>query len=156
MTKSVDSLRSQRWFAPDNMRAFAHRQRTQQTGRKREDFEGRPVIAIINTWSDISTCHVHLRERANFVKEGIIRAGGYPLEMPAMSLGEVMVKPTAMLYRNFLAMETEELLRSHPVDAAPCMDVGNVEPARRFPARVLLAGRVEARPTESAQHMGST
>ncbi len=121
MTRSIDSLRSQRWFAPDSMRAFAHRQRTQQTGRKREDFENRPVIAIINTWSDISTCHVHLRERANFVKEGIIRAGGYPLEMPAMSLGEVMVKPTTMLYRNFLAMETEELLRSHPVDGAILM-----------------------------------
>lgn len=121
MTKSVDSLRSQRWFAPDNMRAFAHRQRTQQTGRKPQDFQNRPVIAIINTWSDISTCHVHLRERARYVKEGIIRAGGYPLEMPAMSLGEVMVKPTTMLYRNFLAMETEELLRSHPVDGAILM-----------------------------------
>ena len=103
------------------MRAFAHRQRTQQTGFKREDFIGRPVIGIINTWSDISPCHVHLRDRAQFVKQGIIRAGGYPLELPAMSLGEVMVKPTTMLYRNFLAMETEELLRSHPIDGAILM-----------------------------------
>ena len=121
MTKSIKSLRSQRWFAPDNMRAFAHRQRTQQTGHKREDFMNCPVIGIINTWSDISTCHVHLRERAQSVKEGVIRAGGYPLELPAMSLGEVMVKPTTMLYRNFLAMETEELLRSHPIDGAILM-----------------------------------
>lgn len=121
MSKPVESLRSQRWFSPDNMRAFAHRQRTQQIGYKPEDFRNRPVIAIINTWSDISTCHAHLRERARYVREGIIRAGGYPIEMPAMSLGEVMVKPTTMLYRNFLAMETEELLRSHPVDGAILM-----------------------------------
>jgi len=121
MAKRIEDLRSQRWFAPDNMRAFAHRQRTQQTGYKRSDFMNRPVIGIINTWSDISTCHTHLRERAQFVKEGIIRAGGYPLEMPAMSLGEVMVKPTTMMYRNFLAMETEELLRSHPIDGAILM-----------------------------------
>ena len=121
MVKRIEDLRSQRWFAPDNMRAFAHRQRTQQTGYKRSDFMNRPVIGIINTWSDISTCHTHLRERAQFVKEGIIRAGGYPLEMPAMSLGEVMVKPTTMMYRNFLAMETEELLRSHPIDGAILM-----------------------------------
>lgn len=71
MTKSIDLLRSQRWFAPDNMRAFAHRQRTQQTGRKRADFEGRPVIVIINTWSDISTCHVHLRERPIMSKKAL-------------------------------------------------------------------------------------
>ena len=114
-------LRSQRWFEPDTMRGFAHRQRTQQTGYKSSDFNGRPVIGIINTWSDISTCHVHLRDRAKFVKEGIIRAGGYPLELPAMSLGEVMVKPTTMLYRNFLAMEVEELLRCHPIDGAVLM-----------------------------------
>lgn len=121
MTKKIEQLRSQRWFAADSMRAFAHRQRTQQTGYKRSDFMGRPVIAIINTWSEISTCHVHMRERAKFVKEGVIRAGGHAIEMPAMSLGEVMVKPTTMLYRNFLAMETEELLRCHPVDGVILM-----------------------------------
>jgi dihydroxy-acid dehydratase len=119
--KSVESLRSQRWLAPDTMRGYSHRARLQQTGYRREDFAQRPVIAIINTWSDISTCHVHLRERASKVREGIIRAGGFPLELPAMSLGEVMVKPTTMLYRNFLAMEVEELLRSHPVDGVVLM-----------------------------------
>ncbi|MFB9887727.1 L-arabinonate dehydratase [Balneatrix alpica] len=121
MAKTLEQLRSQRWFADDSMRAFAHRQRTQQTGYRRDEFMGRPVIAIINTWSDISTCHVHLRERAQRVREGIIRAGGFPLELPALSLGEVMVKPTTMLYRNLLAMETEELLRSHPIDGAVLM-----------------------------------
>lgn len=100
------------------MRGFAHRQRTQQMGLRREDFLGRPVIAIINTWSEMSPCHIHLRERAQAVKRGVLLAGGYPVELPALSVGEVMVKPSTMLYRNFLAMETEELLRSHPIDAA--------------------------------------
>lgn len=98
------------------MRSFAHRQRLQQRGLRREEFLGRPVIAIINTWSDLSPCHAHLRERAEAVKRGILLAGALPVELPALSLGEVMVKPTTMLYRNLLAMETEELLRSHPVD----------------------------------------
>ncbi|CAH2602165.1 6-deoxy-6-sulfo-D-gluconate dehydratase [Rhodovastum atsumiense] len=111
-------LRSQRWYEPDTIRAFAHRQRTQQMGLRREDFLGKPVIGIINTWSEMSACHIHLRDRAETVKRAVWAAGGYPVELPALSVGEVMVKPTTMLYRNFLAMETEELLRSHPIDGA--------------------------------------
>ncbi len=111
-------LRSARWFEADDMRGFAHRQRTQQMGLRREEFLGRPVIGIINTWSEMSPCHVHLRARAEAVKRGVMLAGGYPVELPAMSVGEVMVKPTTMMYRNLLAMETEELLRSHPIDGA--------------------------------------
>ena len=88
----------------------------QQQGVRREDVMDRPIVAIINTWSDLSPCHAHLRERAESVKRGILMAGGFPVELPAMSLGEVMVKPTTMLYRNFLAMEVEELLRSLPCD----------------------------------------
>lgn len=118
MSKTIDQLRSQRWYATDDMRGFAHRQRSQQMGLRREEFMGRPVIAILNTWSDLSPCHSHLRERAEAVRRGVLRAGGYPVELPALSVGEVMVKPTTMLYRNFLAMEAEELLRSHPIDAA--------------------------------------
>ena len=110
------ALRSARWFEKDDMRGFAHRQRTQQMGLRREEFLGRAVIGIINTWSEMSPCHIHLRDRAAAVKRGILLGGGYPVELPAMSVGEVMVKPTTMLYRNFLAMETEELLRSHPID----------------------------------------
>ena len=72
---------------------------------------GKPVIGIINTWSEMSPCHAHLRDRAEAVKRGVWQAGGYPVELPALSVGEVMVKPTTMLYRNFLAMEVEELLR---------------------------------------------
>jgi dihydroxy-acid dehydratase len=116
--RPIESLRSQRWFAKDDIRGFAHRQRMQQQGLKREEFMGRPVIGIINTWSELSPCHAHLRDRANAIKRGILQAGGYPFELPAMSLGEVMVKPTTMIYRNFLAMETEELLRSLPLDGA--------------------------------------
>ena len=118
MTKTLADLRSRRWFAASDMRAFAHRQRAQQMGLRREDVLERPIIAIVNTWSDLSPCHAHLRERAEAVKKGVLMAGGCPLELPAMSLGEVMVKPTTMLYRNFLAMEVEELLRSLPVDGA--------------------------------------
>ena len=118
MPKSLADLRSRRWFAANDMRAFAHRQRAQQMGLRREDVLDKPIVAIINTWSDLSPCHAHLRERAESVKKGVLMAGGYPFELPAMSLGEVMVKPTTMLYRNFLAMEVEELLRSLPVDGA--------------------------------------
>ena len=114
--KTLAELRSRRWFADPGMRGFAHRQRMQQQGVRREDVMDRPMVAIINTWSDLSPCHAHLRERAEAVKRGILLAGGYPVELPAMSLGEVMVKPTTMLYRNFLAMEVEELLRSLPCD----------------------------------------
>ena len=114
--KTLADLRSRRWFAASDMRAFAHRQRVQQMGLRREDVLERPCIAVINTWSDLSPCHAHLRERAEAVKRGILMAGGMPFELPAMSLGEVMVKPTTMLYRNFLAMEVEETLRSLPID----------------------------------------
>lgn len=87
-------------------------------GYRREDFVGRPVVGIINTHSDLATCHQHLRQRAEDVKRGVLRAGGFPVELPTFSLGEVIVKPTTMLYRNLLAIETEELLRAHPIDAA--------------------------------------
>jgi len=119
--KTVEELRSHRWFASDDIRGFAHRQRMQQQGLVREEFMGRPVIGIINTWSDLSPCHAHLRERAQAVKRGVLQAGGYPLELPALSLGEVMVKPTTMIYRNLLAIETEELLRSLPIDGVVLM-----------------------------------
>jgi dihydroxy-acid dehydratase len=114
--KTLADLRSRRWFADTGMRGFAHRQRMQQQGARREDVMNRPMIAIINTWSDLSPCHAHFPQRVESVKKGILAAGGYPVELPAMSLGEVMVKPTTMLYRNFLAMEVEELLRSLPCD----------------------------------------
>lgn len=119
--RTPESLRSARWFAPDDLRSFGHRSRVLQMGYGYEDWMGKPVIAIINTWSDANQCHAHFRQRVEDVKRGVLQAGGFPLELPAISLSESMVKPTTMLYRNFLAMETEELLRSHPVDGAVLM-----------------------------------
>ena len=116
--KRPDELRSHRWFGVDDLRAFGHRSRARQGGYDAPDWQGKPVIGIINTWSDINFCHTHLRARAEDVKRGVLQAGGFPIELPAMSLAETYVKPTTMLYRNLLAMETEELLRSHPIDGA--------------------------------------
>lgn len=121
MKRSPESLRSARWFAPDDFRSFGHRSRVLQMGYGYEDWMGKPIIAIINTWSDANQCHAHFKQRVDDVKRGILQAGGFPLELPAISLSESMVKPTTMMYRNFLAMETEELLRSHPVDGAVLM-----------------------------------
>ena len=120
-TRDPSRLRSARWYAPNSMRASAHRQRTLAMGFRREEFADRPVIGIVNTWSEMSPCHAHLRERADAVRRGVWQAGGFPVELPALSLGEVMVKPTTMLYRNLLALETEELLRQHPIDGAVLM-----------------------------------
>ena len=119
--KTPDQLRSARWFAPDDLRAFGHRSRVMQMGYAPADWAGKPVIAIVNTWSDINQCHAHFKQRVDDVRRGILQAGGFPIELPAISLSEPLVKPTTMLYRNFLAMETEELLRSHPVDGAVLM-----------------------------------
>jgi dihydroxy-acid dehydratase len=120
-TKRPEDLRSHRWFGVDSMRAFGHRSRMTEMGFAREDFFGKPVIAIVNTWSDTNTCHSHMRQRAEEVKRGVWQAGGFPVELPAMSVGEQMTKPTSMMYRNFLAMETEELLRSQPIDGCVLM-----------------------------------
>jgi dihydroxy-acid dehydratase len=119
--KTAGQLRSARWFAPDDFRSFGHRSRVLQMGYAHEDWVGKPVIAIVNTWSDANQCHAHFKQRVDDVKRGVLQAGGFPLELPAISLSESLVKPTTMLYRNFLAMETEELLRSHPVDGAVLM-----------------------------------
>ena len=119
--KKLQDLRSQRWFGATDLRSFGHRSRTLQMGYAREDFLGKPVVGIINTWSDLAQCHSHFPERVEDIKRGIWQAGGFPVELPAMSLSEQFVKPTSMLYRNFLAMETEELLRQHPVDGAVLM-----------------------------------
>ncbi len=119
--KTKDSLRSARWFEPDDLRSFGHRSRAMQMGYGPEDWSGKPIIAIINTWSDINPCHTHFKQRVEDVKRGVLQAGGFPIELPAISLAEQYVKPTTMLYRNMLAMETEELIRSHPVDGAVLM-----------------------------------
>ncbi|MGH8748840.1 MAG: L-arabinonate dehydratase [Burkholderiales bacterium] len=121
MKKKPEDLRSHRWYGVKDLRSFGHRSRTAQMGYDRSDYQGKPVIAIINTWSDINHCHTHFKQRVEEIKRGVWQAGGFPLEMPAMALAETMQKPTTMMYRNFLAMETEELLRSYPADGAVLM-----------------------------------
>lgn len=118
MSGQPDQLRSHQWYGTDGLRSFSHRARTRQLGYLPEEHLGKPVVAILNTWSDINPCHVHLRDRAQAVKRGVWQAGGFPLEFPVSTLSETFQKPTPMLYRNLLAMETEELLRSYPVDGA--------------------------------------
>ena len=119
--KSPTDLRSHRWFGKDDVRSFGHRSRVRQSGFGAEELQGKPVIAVLNTWSDANPCHGHFRQRAEDVKRGIWQAGGFPMEIPALSLGEQYMKPTTMLYRNLLALEAEELLRSYPVDGAVLM-----------------------------------
>ncbi|HVY98050.1 MAG TPA: L-arabinonate dehydratase [Dongiaceae bacterium] len=119
--KTPETLRSARWFAPDDLRSMGHRSRAMQMGYAAAEWQGKPVIGIINTWSDINPCHAHFKQRVDDVKRGIFQAGGFAIELPAISLAEIFVKPTTMLYRNMLAMETEELIRSHPVDGVVLM-----------------------------------
>ncbi|RMF40367.1 MAG: dihydroxy-acid dehydratase, partial [Planctomycetota bacterium] len=119
--KDPSRLRSARWFAPDDLRSFGHRSRMKQMGFDDADFRDKPIVAILNTWSDLNTCHSHFPQRVQSVRRGILQAGGFPVEVPVMSLGEMLMKPTTMLYRNLLAMEAEEVLRCHPIDAAVLM-----------------------------------
>ncbi|WP_172332065.1 L-arabinonate dehydratase [Mangrovicoccus sp. HB161399] len=119
--KDADSLRSARWFAPDDLRSFGHRSRLMQLGYSEADFKGKPLIGILNTWSEINSCHSHFRERAQDVKRGVFQAGGFAVEMPSLSVDESFTKPTSMIYRNMLAMECEEMIRSHPFDGVVLM-----------------------------------
>lgn len=119
--KTATDLRSARWVAPDDLRSFGHRSRLMQMGYGPEDWVGKPFIGILNTWSDLNPCHAHFRDRAEDVKRGVLQAGGIPLELPAISVDESFTKPTSMMYRNLLAMETEEQIRSHPLDGVVLM-----------------------------------
>ena len=152
--RNADQLRSHRWFGPDDLRSFGHRSRLKGTGVGDRDYLGKPFIAILNTWSELNTCHSHLRERAQEIKRGIWQAGGFPVEVPVMSLGEMLMKPTTMLYRNLLAMETEEVIRCHPIDGVvlmggcdkttPALLMGAITanvPAIFFPAGPMLNAR---------------
>ena len=115
------NLRSHRWFGPDDLRSFGHRSRAKQMGYGPEDYAGKPVIAILNTWSDLNPCHSHFRQRVEEVKRGVLQAGGFPVELPVLSVTETFMKPSPMMYRNLLAMEVEEVLRSQPADGAVLM-----------------------------------
>lgn len=119
--KTAETLRSARWFAPDDLRSFGHRSRMMQMGYSPEDYIGKPIIGILNTWSDLNPCHAHFKTRVEDVKRGVAQAGGFAVELPTLSVDESFTKPTSMLYRNMLAMEAEEQIRSHPLDAVVLM-----------------------------------
>jgi dihydroxy-acid dehydratase len=124
VTLRPEELRSRRWFGAartEGVRQFSHRSRARQLGITEDEIDGKPIIAILNTWSGINPCHMHLRERAEQVKRGVLEAGGFPVEMPVSTLSETFQKPTPMMYRNLLSMETEEILRSYPIDGAVLM-----------------------------------
>ena len=153
MKKDPENLRSRRWLGADDLRSSGHKSRFMQMGYAEDDWHDKPLIAIINTWSDINQCHSHFKHRVDDIKRGVFQSGGLPIELPAISLSEPMVKPSTMLYRNFLAMETEELLRSHPVDGAvlmggcdnttPALLMGSISmniPSIYLPAGPMLRG----------------
>lgn len=161
-SKKYEELRSYRWFGAKDLRAFGHRSRALQMGYTRADFSGKPVIAIINTWSDLNPCHSHFKQRVEEVKRGIWQAGGFPVELPAHSVGETYLKPTSMMYRNLLAMETEELLRAYPIDGTvlmggcdkttPALIMGAISmnlPAIFVPAGPMLRGNWHGKPLGS-------
>ncbi|MGX9936569.1 L-arabinonate dehydratase [Advenella kashmirensis] len=150
----LKKLRSQRWLANNDFRTFNHRSRFMQMGYDSKDWEGRPIVAILNSWSEYNPCHMHFRDRVNDVKRGVLQAGGFPLELPTMSLNDAIVKPSALLYRNMMAMEVEEMIRCHPVDAvvlmggcdktSPAMLLGAISanvPSVFLPAGPMLRGQ---------------
>src|SRR6201990_53669 len=161
-TKTPDQLRSARWFAPDDLRSFGHRSRTMQMGYAPEEWKDPPLSAILTPCSDAQPCHMHFKSRVDDVKRGILMAGGLPIELPALSLSESLLKPTTMLYRNMLAMDAEELLRGHPVDGVvlmggcdkttPGLLLGATSagyPAIYLPAGPMLRGNWKGKPLGS-------
>ena len=134
----MTTLRSNEWYAGDDRNAYIHRA-WMRRGVPGSAFEGRPQIAIANTASDLTPCNSHLTEVAQSVKNGIYEAGGIPLELPVVSLGETQVRPTAMLWRNMAAMATEEMLRANPIDGVVLL--GGCD--KTIPALLMAAASVD-------------
>src|SRR5579863_8346497 len=162
MRRTPDTLRSAAWFGPMSLRSFSHRSRMRQNGVNASEHQGKPVIAILNTWSELNPCHMHLRERAEQVKRGVRQAGGFPVEFGVATLSETYCKPTPMMYRNLLAIEVEDTLRSYPADGAvlmggcdkttPGLIMGAASaglPAIYVPAGPMLRGNYRDRPVGS-------
>jgi dihydroxy-acid dehydratase len=116
-----ENLRSQQWFGKTGKDGFIYRAWMKNQGIPDDYFQGKPVIGICNTWSELTPCNAHFRELAEFVKKGVIEAGGFPVEFPVMSLGETLIKPTAMLFRNLASMDVEESIRANPIDGVVLM-----------------------------------
>src|SRR5512143_1611118 len=150
-------LRSRNWFAPKTLDGLMHRSYLKAEGFSDAVFDGRPVIGIANSWSELTNCNAHLRQVAEAVKRGVWSAGGFPLEFPVMSLGEILMKPTTMLFRNLMAMDVEECIRAYPLDGVvllsgcdkttPAMLMGAA--SADVPAMILTGG-----PTLSGNYQG--
>jgi dihydroxy-acid dehydratase len=166
VSRTPETLRSAGWFGGDGLRAFAHRSRMRQLGVDAAEHAGKPVIAILNTWSELNPCHMHLRERAEQVKRGVWQAGGFPVEFGVATLSETYCKPTPMMYRNLLAMEAEETLRSYPADGVvlmggcdkttPALIMAATSaglPAIYVPAGPMLRGSYRGQPVGSGTDM---
>src|SRR5882672_4512669 len=110
-------LRSRHWFGERSLDGFMHRAYLRAEGFSEALFDGRPVVGIANSWSELTNCNAHLRQVAEAVKRGVLAAGGFPLEFPTISLGDILMKPTTMLFRNLMAMDVEECIRAYPLDA---------------------------------------
>ena len=142
MTDTKRVLRSARSYGKLDRDGFIHRSWMKAQGLPGDVFDGRPVIGICNTWSELTPCNAHLREIAGYVKRGVWEAGGLPLEFPAMSLGETQMRPTAMLFRNLLAMEVEESIRGNPIDGVVLL--GGCD--KTTPGQLMGAASVDCRP----------
>ena len=116
MAKKPSKLRSTSWFGRDDIYGFIYRSWVKNRGIPQDQFDGRPVIGICNTWSELTPCNTHFRTLAEHVRNGVLEAGGFPMEFPVMSLGETLLRPTAMLYRNLASMDVEESIRGNPLD----------------------------------------
>ncbi len=116
-----NKLRSRGWFGKTGKDGFIYRAWMKNQGVPHHEFDGRPVIGICNTWSELTPCNAHFRELAESIKHGVYEAGGFPVEFPVMSLGETLIKPTAMLYRNLVSMDVEESIRANPIDGVVLM-----------------------------------
>jgi len=138
-TAANGPLRSTAWFGAGGRAGMIYRSWLQSEGFPREVFDGRPVIGIANSWSELTPCNAHLRGVAEAVKRGVWQAGGFPLEFPTMSLGEPLMRPTAMLFRNLMAMEVEELLRANPLDAVVLLSGCD----KTTPAMLMAAASVD-------------
>src|SRR3989440_4946282 len=114
--KKSPKLRSQSWFGREDIYGFIYRSWVKNRGVPQDQFDGRPVIGICNTWSELTPCNTHFRTLAEHVRNGVLEAGGFPMEFPVMSLGETLLRPTAMLYRHLASMDVEESIRAHPPD----------------------------------------
>src|SRR6184192_3988695 len=150
-TKNGKKLRSQEWWGQPNYESFTRRAWMRSEGFSSDFFQNKPVIGICNSWSEFNNCNAHLRTVAEAVKRGVLAAGGFPLEFPTISLGEVYMKPTTMLFRNLMAMDVEECVRAYPLDAVvllsgcdkttPAMVMGAISASPAWSCRSPTAGR---------------